>query len=65
MKTFVVLAGAALSALVLVFTAQAQTAAQPDAARLQLAREILTANGGAQAAQSPAAWSAAIVWRRS
>ena len=52
MKTFVVLAGAALSALVLVSTAQAQTAAQPDAARLQLAREILIANGGAQAMQA-------------
>lgn len=51
MKASVLLAGAALSALLLATSVRAQgvTPAQPDAARLQLAREILTANGGAQA----------------
>jgi hypothetical protein len=54
MKTLVALAGAALSALVLVSSAQAQTEmpTKPDAARLELAREILTASGGAQAMEA-------------
>lgn len=54
MKTFVVLASATLSALVLASSAQAQSATptRPDAARLELAREILTANGGAQAMEA-------------
>ena len=54
MKSFVIFAGAALSALVLMSSAQAQTGApaKPDAVRLELAREILTANGGAQAMEA-------------
>lgn len=54
MRALVMLAVAALSALALVFPAQAQTVApvQPDAARLALARQIMNANGGAQAMQT-------------
>jgi len=51
MKTLVVIAGALLFALTAASSAQTQTVApaQPDAVRLQLAREILNANGGAKA----------------
>jgi len=51
MKTLVVVAGSLLFALTAASSAQAQgvAPAQPDAVRLQLAREILSANGGAQA----------------
>ena len=54
MKTLVVIAGALLFALTAASSAQAQSAApaQPDAVRLQLAREILSASGGAQAVEA-------------
>ena len=52
-KVFNAVAGATLSALVFATSAHAQTVtASPAAVRLELAREILTANGGAQALEA-------------
>ena len=54
MRNFAVSVGAAFAALMLAASAQAQTAApaSPDAVRLQLAREVFAASGGAQAMET-------------
>ena len=54
MRALVVLAGVALSALIQVspVAAQTPTPASPDAPRLELAREVLAASGGAQAMEA-------------
>ncbi len=54
MRTIVASVGSALSVLAVVVSAHAQalTPPQPDPVRLQLARDVLMANGGAQAAEA-------------